>query len=427
MPDVAIRVENLSKRYRIGLKEQMPDTLGGSLLSWIRSPFSNYRRLRKLSMFSEGEDSEDIIWALKNISFEVARGEVLGIIGHNGAGKTTLLKILAGITEPTLGRAVLNGRISSLLEVGTGFHPDLTGRENTYLNGTILGMTKAEIERKFDQIVDFSGVEKFIDTPVKRYSSGMRVRLAFSVAAHLEPEILLIDEVLAVGDAEFQKKCLGKMGEVAQQGRTVLFVSHNMIAVQSLCQTTLVLGSGNVSFLGDTDRAIIHYMKTIRNIRQVCNLADRIDRKGNQVLKFTRIAICDAKGNEVDFVLSGKDILIRCYYESSKRQRNAKVLVAFNVSDHEFVLSNLNSYDSGHSKLEVYENGFFECKWRNFNLTSGSYNCTIFCSINDEISDWVESAFTINVENGDFFETGKLISRRGSVLIPHSWSSKREL
>ncbi len=235
MSDIAIRVENLSKRYRIGLKEEMHDTFAASMMDFVRRPLENLRRLRRLSQFKEnGHEPEDIIWALKDVSFEVKRGEVVGLIGRNGAGKSTLLKILSNITYPTSGRVQMHGRVSSLLEVGTGFHPELTGRENIYLNGTILGMTKAEIDRKLDEILDFAGVEEFIDTPVKRYSSGMKVRLAFSVAAHLEPEILVVDEVLAVGDAEFQNKCLGKMGEVAKGGRTVLFVSHNMGAIRSL-------------------------------------------------------------------------------------------------------------------------------------------------------------------------------------------------
>ena len=215
MNNPAIQVEHLGKRYRIGSREDELDTLGERLWSWVRSPLQNYRRLRSLSHFSENGESADVIWALRDISFSVSQGEALGVIGRNGAGKSTLLKVLSRITPPTTGRVVLGGRVASLLEVGTGFHPELTGRENVYLNGSILGMTRPEIDRKFDEIVAFSGIEKFIDTPVKRYSSGMRVRLAFSVAAHLEPEILLIDEVLAVGDAEFQRKCLGKMKDVA--------------------------------------------------------------------------------------------------------------------------------------------------------------------------------------------------------------------
>jgi lipopolysaccharide transport system ATP-binding protein len=265
MSDIAIRVNNLSKRYRIGLKEEVHDTFAETLVSYLCSPLQNLKKLRRLSQFKgNGNDSDDVIWALKDIAFEVKQGEVIGIIGRNGAGKTTLLKILSKITFPTTGRVELRGRVASLLEVGTGFHAELSGRDNVYLNGTILGMTKREIDRKFDKIVDFSGVEKFIDTPVKRYSSGMRVRLAFSVAAHLEPEILLIDEVLAVGDAAFQRKCLGKMSEVAAAGRTVLFVSHNMDAVEKLCPRVILIEEGLLVHDGKDVRRIIDQYLSIR-------------------------------------------------------------------------------------------------------------------------------------------------------------------
>jgi ABC-type polysaccharide/polyol phosphate transport system ATPase subunit len=228
-----IEVKGLTKKYRIGRADKKSDTMMGALLEGLKSPLRNLRQIQSLTRLNEVGD--DINWALRDVSFEVKEGEVLGIIGHNGAGKSTLLKILSQITEPSAGEVILRGRVAALLEVGTGFHPELTGRENIYMNGTILGMRKREIDRKLDEMIEFSGVEKYLDTPVKFYSSGMRVRLGFSVAAHLEPEILIIDEVLAVGDAEFQKKCLGKMEDVAGHGRTVLFVSHNMTAVQNLC------------------------------------------------------------------------------------------------------------------------------------------------------------------------------------------------
>lgn len=264
MAEKAIQVENLSKRYRIGFEQQAKDTFAEVLSGWITKPFQNYQRLRSLTKFDQQqlEELDDVIWALKNVSFKVDRGEVIGVIGQNGAGKSTLLKILSRITHPTQGEVFLNGRVSSLLEVGTGFHPELTGRENVYLNGTILGMTKNEIDSKFDEIVEFSGVSKFIDTPVKFYSSGMGVRLAFSVAAHLEPEILLIDEVLSVGDAAFQKKSLGKMEEVSQQGRTVLFVSHNMGAVRSLCSRAILLEEGALVKEGNVDDVINYYLSS---------------------------------------------------------------------------------------------------------------------------------------------------------------------
>ena len=265
MSDTAIRVQNLSKRYRIGLKEEIHDTLVGTVVGFFKRPVQNLRRLRRLSTFSENSrEAEDVIWALKNVSLDVKQGEVLGIIGRNGAGKSTLLKILSRITEPTRGRVEIYGRVSSLLEVGTGFHPELTGRENVFLNGAVLGMSRTEIERKFDEIVDFSGVERFIDTPVKRYSSGMQVRLAFAVAAHLEPEVLLVDEVLAVGDAEFQQKCLGKMERVARGGRTVAFVSHNMNAVQTLCSRAIWLESGTIVGQGEVTEQVEAYLNSVR-------------------------------------------------------------------------------------------------------------------------------------------------------------------
>lgn len=245
-----IRVEHLSKSYRLG--QIGTGTFADDLKLWWAKLRGKPNPLQKIGEVDHGNrDSEDL-WALKDVSFSVEQGEVLGIIGKNGAGKSTLLKILSRVTAPTAGRVRVKGRIASLLEVGTGFHPDLTGRENIYLNGTILGMKKSEITRKFDEIVDFAEVEKFIDTPVKRYSSGMYVRLAFAVAAHLDPEILIVDEVLAVGDAEFQKKCLGKMGEVAHAGRTVLFVSHNMDAIRNLCLRSLMLKAGQIELDGSS-------------------------------------------------------------------------------------------------------------------------------------------------------------------------------
>lgn len=261
MSDTAIKIINLGKVYRIGLKDQKHETLGAAIGSFLKAPFNNFKRLKNLSNIDSNNESNDVFWALKNISFDVKKGEVIGIIGKNGAGKSTLLKILSQITEPSVGKIEVYGRVASLLEVGTGFNPELTGRENVYLNGTILGMRKKEIDNKFQQIVEFSGVEKFIDTPVKRYSSGMRVRLAFAVAAHLESEILIIDEVLAVGDAEFQKKCLGKIGDVASnEGRTVLFVSHNMAAVKSLCSRAVMLESGKLTIDDEVDNVIASYL-----------------------------------------------------------------------------------------------------------------------------------------------------------------------
>lgn len=262
-----ITAEGVSKAYRIGIEEKRFDTMLGAIWHGLNAPVRNFRNLRNLRSINGHEES--VFWALKDISFTVVEGEVLGIIGHNGAGKSTLLKILSRITDPSSGRISIHGRVSSLLEVGTGFHPDLTGRENVYMNGSILGMRKKEIDSKFEEIIEFSGISKHIDTPVKRYSSGMTVRLAFSVAAHLEPEILIIDEVLAVGDADFQNKCLGKMNDVATAGRTVLFVSHNMAAVRSLCSRALTLNNGRINYSGVPDDAIKHYLKRGPAIREV--------------------------------------------------------------------------------------------------------------------------------------------------------------
>jgi lipopolysaccharide transport system ATP-binding protein len=272
MPDLAIKVENLSKLYKIGVRQEGYKTLRESIMNSLTAPWRRIKGCLQSAVSNpssavsgqrstvNGQRSDNTIWALKDVSFDVKRGEVVGIIGRNGAGKTTLLRILSRITEPTEGRAEIHGRVGSLLEVGTGFHPELTGRENIYLNGAILGMRKAEIKGKFDEIVDFAEIEKFMDTPVKRYSSGMYVRLAFAVAAHLEPDILLVDEVLAVGDAVFQKKCQEKMGNVAKEGRTVLFVSHNMGAINRLCQRALWLDDGGLCMDSSAEEAVSHYL-----------------------------------------------------------------------------------------------------------------------------------------------------------------------
>jgi lipopolysaccharide transport system ATP-binding protein len=295
MPDWSIKVENLSKLYRIGLKEQHHETFVGASIDFLRSPIRNLKDLRGLTNFTESDaDSENVIWALRDVSFEVAEGEVLGVIGANGAGKSTLLKILAGITEPTSGRALVEGRIASLLEVGTGFHPDLTGRENIYLNGTILGMTKAEVDRKFDEIVAFSGVEKFIDTPVKRYSSGMKVRLAFAVAAHLEPEILLVDEVLAVGDAEFQKKCLGRIEDITRGGRTVLFVSHDLGAVRMICREAAFFSNGSMVRRGAAKEVVEEYLDPKRDSIPIALSKD-------PAISVLGYRLVDASGREAKF------------------------------------------------------------------------------------------------------------------------------
>jgi lipopolysaccharide transport system ATP-binding protein len=285
MNDIAIRVENLGKMYHIGRAQQRHDTLRDLIVDTASHIADWGKRHPK---------SDDTIWALKDVSFDVRRGEVVGIIGRNGAGKSTLLKILSRITEPTTGRAEIHGRVGSLLEVGTGFHPELTGRENIYLNGAILGMRRAEIDRRFDEIVAFAEIEKFLDTPVKRYSSGMYVRLAFAVAAHLEPEILLVDEVLAVGDAAFQKKCLGKMGDVAKEGRTVLFVSHNMPMILRLCERAVLLDGGLVAADGDAARVAKTYLKSGSASPAEHVWANIENAPGDSVAKLHSVRVLDA-------------------------------------------------------------------------------------------------------------------------------------
>lgn len=299
MPSPIIKVNNLSKRYRIGAAERGPKTLREAITDWASAPVRNFIKLQKLTRFKDSQATngeEDIIWALRDVSFEVNEREVLGIIGRNGSGKSTLLKILSRITEPTSGYAEIHGRVSSLLEVGTGFHPELTGRENIFLNGAVLGMRKKEIERKFAEIVAFSEIEKFIDTPVKRYSSGMYVRLAFAVAAHLEPEILLVDEVLAVGDLPFQKKCLGKMGEVAKGGRTVLFVSHNMDAIRRLCPRAILLDEGKLALDGVTDEVTRRYFgeNKIRSGEQIW--PDIVKAPGDNVVRLQAARLLNQNG-----------------------------------------------------------------------------------------------------------------------------------
>jgi len=421
-----ISVENLGKKYTLRHQQRqsytaLRDVLANGVVSIGQRLLHPFRRT------SVDQQAQEEFWALKDVSFEVKQGDRIGIIGRNGAGKSTLLKILSRITEPTTGRVKIKGRVASLLEVGTGFHPELTGRENIYLNGAILGMGRVEIKNKFDEIVDFAEIEKFLDTPVKRYSSGMYVRLAFAVAAHLEPEILVVDEVLAVGDAQFQKKCFGKMGEVAQEGRTVLFVSHNMAAVNQLCQTAILLAEGCLKSIGNVDIIISTYMKDTMSIAQNINLEQRTDRKGSQWLRFTDVLICDSQGNGIQQVLSGQTVMIRIYYKSKKELLHSSVLVSFNIrNDQGYLLTNLNSVDSGNNILEIFSNGYFECLWPKFNLRSGRYECNLFCSVNSEITDWMQSAFVINVEDGDYYNTGKLIDRsQGEILIDHLWCSKK--
>ena len=307
MSNIAIRAENLGKMYRIGGKQERYSTLRDTLVDAIIGPM---RRMRRLVRGQSANDLAEEIWALADVSLEVQHGEAIGIIGRNGAGKSTLLKVLSRITEPTLGRADIYGRVGALLEVGTGFHPELTGRENIYLNGAILGMRRKEIDRRFDEIVDFSGVEKFIDTPVKHYSSGMGLRLGFAVASHLEPEILVVDEVLAVGDAEFQKKCLSKMSDVTGSGRTVLFVSHNMAAIQSMCQRGIWLDHGRVVEVGPVEQVVADYLSkaVVARLDQIWD--DQTQAPGNDRVRLHRARVKPIEGDTKDPISMVTSILL---------------------------------------------------------------------------------------------------------------------
>jgi len=320
--DLAVTADGLSKVYRIGLKEQTHDTFASAVIDFIRSPLQNYRKYRSLYQFddvaaggSTAAAPADIIWALRDASFDIKRGEVVGFIGRNGAGKSTLLKILTRITPPTRGYAEIRGRVASLLEVGTGFHKELSGRENIYLNATILGMSKREVDRKFDEIVEFSGVERFIDTPVKRYSSGMGVRLAFAVAAHLEPEILIIDEVLAVGDAAFQKKCISKMQDVRKQGRTVLFVSHNMPAVAMLCSRAILLNGGQIVMDGLPSEVIGRYLSSDGNTAAEREWLDVEKAPGRDVARLRSIRVIGRDGRTAPSVDIRDDVGIEMVFD----------------------------------------------------------------------------------------------------------------
>jgi lipopolysaccharide transport system ATP-binding protein len=358
MAETVIKVEGLSKRYRYGIIGH------GTLYRDIQSWWARFRgredpNIRITKHAGPGLEGE-WFWALKDISFEVGPGEVLGIIGRNGAGKSTLLKILSRVTTPTKGLIKIRGRLSSLLEIGTGFHPELTGRDNIYLNGAILGMTKSEIRSKFDEIVDFSGLEEFIDTPVKRYSSGMYVRLAFAVAAHLEPEILLVDEVLAVGDVEFQKKCLGKMEDVAKGGRTILFVSHNMTAVRSLCKRTILIDKSELLMDSTTERVVTHYLDrnllegAVASSEEIESRMEGQINRGAPSVRFRRIAMLDHNGMSRNTFDSDEEIAVSITFECLREIRNLHILVNI-VDENNFPILTSWSVDDPSITSEFYQ------------------------------------------------------------------------
>jgi len=419
---IAVAVSNLGKAYRIGIVEQKEENLISAMIKSIAAPFKNFIKIKSLKNIQSNTQGKDIFWANRNISFEVQQGEVLGIIGKNGAGKSTLLKMLSRITEPTEGRIELYGRVASLLEVGTGFNPELTGRENIFLNGTILGLTRKEIEERYNSIVEFSGIEKFIETPVKRYSSGMKVRLAFAVAAHLDPEILIIDEVLAVGDAEFQKKCLGKMQEVAgKQGRTVLFVSHDMAAVKKLCTRAILLQHGTIIQEGTPNDVVNYYLLNAASIAN-SNEVTFEHAKGNKKFVIQQVELLNEHGEVTQIAESGKDVQIKLYYQVLEKGPDPVVILRIR-NNLEQVLFTCLSRNSYHGIMQLNQKGSISCVIPKLPLLQGVYSIDVVLKFGQDITFDIESAFNIEVEKGDFFGTGKLNNdMQNGMIIYHSWS-----
>lgn len=417
---VILKAENISKQYRLGLVGT--GTISHDLNRWwykVRGKEDPYLKIGSSNDRSTKSDS-DYVWALRAINFEVQQGEVLGIIGKNGAGKSTLLKILSRVTSPTTGEIKTKGRIASLLEVGTGFHPELTGRENIYLNGAILGMTKAEIKTKEQEIIEFSGCERYVDTPVKRYSSGMRVRLAFAVAAFLEPDILVIDEVLAVGDDEFQKKAVGKMQDISKgDGRTVLFVSHNMAAVKSLCTRAIVLEHGTSVFEGGTDEAVDFYLSQGKK-QEKLPLNERTDRNGRGKFLFKNFSIINDADVEQVNLLSGESYKIRMYFKTLTKLNNVCLRIRF-IDTKGAIRFLCNNYfvDSKKLNLNVIDNSFAECLIPKFPLPNGNYSIQLTCFSNEGIEDDIENVINFNVAGGDFFKSGREQISKEGVLVDH--------
>jgi lipopolysaccharide transport system ATP-binding protein len=409
--DVVIRIEGLGKRYQLGSKQGPYRTLRETVRDAARNALRfTARRPRPRA--------DAAFWALRGVGFEVRRGDVVGVIGRNGAGKSTLLKILSRITEPTEGEATLWGRIGSLLEVGTGFHPELTGRENIYLNGAILGMKRVEIAQRFDAIVAFAEVERFLDTQVKFYSSGMYLRLAFAVAAHLDPEILLVDEVLAVGDAEFQRKCIRRMGEVAREGRTVLFVSHNMAAIERLCTKGIVLQEGGVAYDGQTKAAIQHYLAHA-GAGAGAELADPDRRPGKGRARFMRVRP-RFEGQEGNVVPAGVDLQLGMEYRTSEPLRAVRVRVGFTTLAGETAFTCLNSISAQEIERLPEPSGTIWLDVPALPLNQGIYRVSMWMKSEGEMEDLVGDALELTVQGGDFYGTGRILPPDGGpVLVGH--------
>ncbi len=421
MSQVAIRVEGLGKRYRIGERARylaLRDVLARSL----KAPW----RLLQSALSNSPNHQPQHIWALKGVSLEVSEGEVVGLIGRNGAGKTTLLKILARVTRPTEGYAEIRGRVGSLLEVGTGFHPELTGRENIYLSGAILGMSKRDIERKFDEIVAFAEIEKFLDMPVKHYSSGMYMRLAFSVAAHLEPQILLVDEVLAVGDVAFQKKCLSKMGDAAQTGRTVILVSHNMSAVLNLCSRALLLESGGIAMQGAAQDVVQRYLASLQTARDG-DLSGHGERQGRGRVRFVSAWFEDGQGQTIEHAISGQLLTMVACYESELNRPLMNCRASMCVEDLlGRPLFNCSTELASNEPLNLAPCGRIRCVIPRFPLSQGRYLVSLFLEVNREVEDWLISAMTLDVVDGDFFGSGRQYPdgwQGIGVMVPHHWET----
>jgi lipopolysaccharide transport system ATP-binding protein len=415
-----ISVANLSKAYRIGKKNERADSFVGMLQDSITAPFRNWKRMRTVDNVDH-EAEVELHHALRDVSFELNAGEVLGIIGRNGAGKSTLLKILSRITEPTAGTVRIRGRVASLLEVGTGFHPELSGRENVYLNGTILGMHKKEIDRKFDEIVDFSGVEKFLETPIKRYSSGMRVRLAFAVAAFLDPEILIIDEVLAVGDAAFQKKCTTRMGDIAGGGRTILFVSHQIGVIQQLCTKGLYLAGGRVSEFGEVNQAIEAYNRSQSD--EAGEWTGRKDGQDSKKCKLVELKVGSDRSTGQGIISLGGPV----YFTFILSKKVKEIDISFTIRDSAgSAISNLDSWRrSQEDQLDGDPSDTFECYIPECPLRTGRYTLDVQLNMNREMQDQILGEITFEVEDGVYRgRTFPYPSTPGPVCIDHIWQMK---